>query len=169
MDKTGYSAESGGIFWKYSEAKDMAIIPFRGDWDIDKWFGDDDLANWPSFRLMKMPNAPKMDIYEKDDKVFAEAELPGFKSEQISAQIKDNILTIEAKSEEEKEEENKKKGYWRKETSRGYMSRSVMLPAEVMADQAEAEFKDGMLKISVPKSQPQIEKEKTKKLEIKSK
>jgi HSP20 family molecular chaperone IbpA len=40
---------------------------------------------------------------------------------------------------------------------------------DVVADKAEAEFEDGMLKISVPKSQPQIEKEKTKKLEIKKK
>jgi len=152
-----------------SEANDMAIIPFREGWDIGRWFGDDDMADWPSFKLMKMAGAPKMDIYEKDDKVMVDAELPGFKPGEVSAQIKDNVLTIEAKSEDEKEEEGKKKGYWRRETSRGYMSRSVMLPAEVVSDKAEAVFENGMLKISVPKSQPQIEKEKTKKLEIKSK
>jgi len=147
----------------------MAIIPFRGDWDIDKWFGDDEMMNWPSFKLTKMPNAPKVDIYEKDDKVMVEAELPGFKPEQISAEIKDNVLTIEGKSESEKEEEDKRIGYWRKETSRGYVSRSVLLPVDVVSDKAEAMFEDGMLKISVPKSQPQIEKEKTKKLDIKTK
>jgi HSP20 family protein len=144
----------------------MALIPYRGGWDIGRWFDDED---WPSFKLMRTTAAPKMDIYEKDDKVMIDTELPGFKPEQVSAQIKDNILTIEAKSEEKKEEEDKKKGYWRKETSRGYMSRSVLLPVDVVADKAEAEFEDGMLKISVPKSQPQIEKEKTKKLEIKKK
>ncbi len=147
----------------------MAIIPYRSGWDIDRWFEDEDLFDWPSFKLMKMPAAPKVDVYEKKGNVIAEVELPGFKPDQISAQIKDNALVIEAKSEEEKEEQDKKKGYWRKETSRGYMKRMVPFPVEVVADQAEAEFENGVLLIKVPKAQPRVEEEKTKKLEIKSK
>ena len=147
----------------------MALIPYRGGWDIDRWFEDDEMADWPSFKLMKMAGAPKVDVYEDGDNMIAEAELPGFKPEEISAQIQDNALVIVAKSEEEKEEENKKKGYWRKETSRGYMKRVVPFPVEVIADKAEAEFKNGMLKVKVPKAKPRIEKEKGKLLEIKSK
>ena len=144
----------------------MALIPYRGGWDIDRWFEDED---WPSFKLMKMPAAPKVDVYEKEDKMVAEAELPGFKPDQITAEIKDNALVIEAKSEEEKEEEDEKKDYWRKETSRSYMKRVVPFPVEVVADQAEAEFENGVLKVKVPKAQPKVEEERTKKLEIKSK
>ncbi len=75
-----------------------------------------------------MPEAPKMDVYEKDGKVVVKAELPASKREQIDAQIKDGVLTIEAKSDEKKEEDNKKKGYWRKEIRHGYVKRAVALP-----------------------------------------
>jgi len=146
----------------------MALIPYQGGWGLDRWFEDDDWMDWPSFKLMKMPQSPKVDVYEKDDNVIVEAELPGFKPEQITAKIQDNILTIEAKSEEEKKEEDEKKGYWRKEISRGYMKRAVVLP-EVVEDRAEAEFESGMLKIKVPKAKPQIEEKKVKNLDIKSK
>ncbi len=151
------------------KARSMAIIPYRG-WDISRWFDeDDDWFGWPSMKLVKMPGQPKVDIYEKDGNVVAEAEMPGFKPEQISAQIQDNILVLEAKSEEKKEEEDKKKGYYRKETSRGYVKRVLPLPMEVVAEKAEAEFEDGILKITVPKAKPQVEETKAKKLEIKKK
>ncbi len=146
----------------------MALVPYRGGWDIDRLFNDDDWADWPSLKVMKMPAGPKVDVYEKEGKVIVKAELPGFKSDQISAEIKDNMLVIEAKSEEDKEEDGGKNGYWRKEISRGYMRRVVSLPVEVVSDKAAAEFENGVLKIEVPKAQPQLE-EKTRKLEIKAK
>ena len=148
--------------------KNMALIPYRGGWDIDRWFDDDDWMNWPSFQLMKMPEAPKMDVYEKDGKVMVKAELPGFKREQIDAQIKDGVLTIEAKSEEKKEEDDKKKGYWRKEIRHGYVKRAIALP-EIDESGVEAEFENGVLKITAPKAAPQVEEAKSKKLEIKGK
>jgi len=147
----------------------MALIPFRGGWDIDRWFDDDFWPEWPSLKLVQMPDAPKIDIYEKYDKVKIKAQLPGFKPEQINAQIKDNMLVLEARREEKKEEEDKDKKYWRREISQGYMKRVLPLPVEVESDKAEAEFEDGILKIIVPKAQPKIEEEKTKKLEIKKK
>jgi len=146
----------------------MALIPYRGGWDIDRWFDGDDWMNWPSFQLMKMPEAPKMDVYEKDGKVVVKAELPGFTREQINARIKDGVLTIEAKSEDKKEEEDKKKGYLRKEIRHGYVKRAVALP-EIEEDKAEAEFENGVLKIIAPKAAPQVEATKTKKLEIRGK
>jgi HSP20 family protein len=147
----------------------MALIPFWSERDIDRELEDENLTDWPAFGLMKISSAPKVDVYEKGDTVVTEAELPGFKPEQITAEIKDNALVIEAKAEEEKEEGDKKKGYWRKETSRGYMKRVVSLPVEVVADKAEAEFENGVLKIKVPKAQPRVEEAKAKKLEIKRK
>ncbi len=150
------------------QRKNMALIPYRGGWDIDRWFDDNDWINWPSFQLMKMPETPKMDIYEKDGKVVVKAELPGFKRDQINAQIKDGVLTIEAKSEEKQEEDDKKKGYWRKEIHRGYVKRAIALP-EIEEDKVEAEFENGVLKIIAPKTAPQIEEAKAKKLEIKGK
>jgi HSP20 family protein len=150
--------------------KVMALIPYRGGWDVDRWFeGDDDWFDWgPSFKLMKAPNMPKVDVYEKEGKVVVEAELPGFKPEEISAQIKDGVLTIEGESKKEEKEGDEKKDYWRREISRSYVKRAIALP-EIAKDKAEAEFKDGVLKIIAPKIEPKIEEEKVKKLEIKSK
>lgn len=145
----------------------MALIPYRPWWDIDNWFEDEE-QELPALRLVKMPAAPKIDIYEKEDNIVVKAELPGFKPEQIKAEIKDNLLTIEAKTEEKKEEGGKDKKYWRREISSGYVKRMITLPEEVVSDKIEAEFKNGVLKIKAPKAQPQALEEKTKKLEIKS-
>jgi len=163
------SKRSVGIA-RSSGTKFMALIPYRGGWDLDRWFeGDDDWFDFgPSFKLMKSPNMPKMDVYEKDGKVMVEAELPGFKPEEISAKIKDGVLTIEAESKKEEKEGGEKKDYWRREISRNYVKRAIVLP-EIDESKAEAEFKDGMLTISAPKAQPKIEEEKAKKLEIRSK
>ncbi|MCU0653523.1 MAG: Hsp20/alpha crystallin family protein [Candidatus Pacebacteria bacterium] len=146
----------------------MALIPFRGRWDIDRWFDDDAWPEWPSMKLVKMPDAPKIDVYEKDDEVKIKAELPGFKSDQISAKISDGMLVIEGNREEKTEEEDKDKKYWKKEISRGYVKRIVALPVDVQEDKAQASFKDGILRISVPKAASRLEEEKIKKIEIKN-
>lgn len=144
----------------------MALIPYRSIWDIDPWSDDDWLG--PSFKMAKV-NALKMDVYEKDGNVVAKAQLPGFKAEQINAQVNDDMITIEAQSQTDKEEGDDKKGYWRKEISQGYVKRVVPLPVDVDSSKAQAEFENGVLTITVPKMEKLKEEEKQKKLEIKKK
>jgi HSP20 family protein len=87
----------------------------------------------------------------------------GVKPADVEISVEDNILTVKGKTEEEKEE--KKKNYWRKEVRKGEFERAVSLPTEVKAEQAKAEFKNGMLKVSLPKT----EVKKTKKVQVKVK
>jgi len=86
------------IRFKVRLQNNMALIPYRGGWDIDRWLEDED---WPSFKLMKMPAAPKVDVYERTEN-GRRSRASGFKPGQISAQIKDNALVIEARSEKKK-------------------------------------------------------------------
>ena len=151
----------------------MPIIPWRPFWDIDKFF-EEDWEDWferPRWGLKKwleeVPTmrTPRMDIYETDKNVVAEVELPGVDPKDIDIEVKENYLKIEAKKEEKKEE--KEKGYYKKELSRGYYKRIVPLPVEVMGDKAEADYKDGILKITIPKVKPTKKEEKSVKVKVK--
>lgn len=139
----------------------MPIIPWRPLWDIDRWF-EEEWEDWferPRWgRLLPMIRTPKMDIYETEKEVVAEVELPGVDPKDIDIEVKDNYLKIEAKKEEKKEE--KEKGYYRKELSKGYYKRVVPLPVEVIGEKAEADYKEGILKITIPKVKPSKKEEK---------
>lgn len=146
------------------------LIP-KSFWDFDEDWNDffgGPLLGRKLVRSEKdfMRTAPKMDIYEKDGKIVAEIELPGVSQKDVEVEIKDNCLTVEAKKEEEKEE--KKKGYYRKETASGYLKRQVFLPEEVKADKAEAELKDGVLKVVIPKVTLEGKEKKGVKIKIKN-
>jgi len=140
----------------------MSLIPWRPLWDLDKWFDDEWPEKWfqvPTFRT------PKMDIYEDNGNVVAEVELPGVDPKNIEVEVRDNILKIEAKTEEKKEK--KGKGYYRKELSRGYYKRAVPLPVEVIEGKANAVYEDGILRVTVPKSKPERKKGKSVKIKVK--
>ena len=141
----------------------MPIIPWRPFGDIERWF--EEWPEWPEFRFSRVPmiRTPRMDIYETDGEVVAEVELPGVDPKNIETEVKDNYLRVEAKAEEKKEE--KGKGYYRKELSKGYYKRVVPLPVEVIGDKAEAEYNEGILKVTSPKKKPV--KEEKKKIKIK--
>jgi HSP20 family protein len=142
----------------------MAIIPWRPFRDIEDWFEEEwPELEWPKVRF-PMIRTPRMDIYETDGEVVAEVELPGIKPENINVEVKDNVLRVEAKAEEKKEE--KGKGYYRKEMGARYFKRAVSLPTEVIGEKAEAEYTDGVLKVTVPKAKP---KRVEKKIKIKVK
>lgn len=147
----------------------MPLIPWRPFWELERWFEEEwpeIWEEWPPFRVPRI-RTPRMDIYETDDKVVAEVELPGVDPKNIDVEVKDNYLKIEAKAEEKKE--IKEKGYYRKEMGSRYFKRIVPLPTKVMEDKAEAEYSDGILKVTIPKLAPQKEKEKKIKIKVKSK
>jgi len=95
---------------------------------------------------------PKVDIKDTKDVVVVKAELPGINEEDINIEILDNVMTISGEKKEEKEEEEK--GYYYKESHSGTFSRSFTLPADVKAEKAIAEMKNGVLTIQVPKIGP---------------
>ena len=94
---------------------------------------------------------PRVDVAETEDKVQVSAELPGIDPENVDVSIAHDVLTISGEKREEREE--KKRDYHRIERSYGSFRRSVPLPTEVDTDKAEAHFKNGLLTITLPKTE----------------
>ena len=94
----------------------------------------------------------KCDIYVKDGNYHIEMDVPGFKKEDISIEASDGYLTIKAEKNSENNEEDEEKNYIRRERSYGAYERSFYL-GDLDQDKVEAEFKEGILKISVPKKE----------------
>lgn len=94
-------------------------------------------------------NAMKCDIYEKNDEYNIEVEIPGFDKSDVKIEVDKGYLTITAEKEFVEEQEEKK--YIRKERSYGKYQRSFYLGENIDIDKVKAEFKNGVLKILVPK------------------
>ncbi|MEI7787086.1 MAG: Hsp20/alpha crystallin family protein [Chlorobiaceae bacterium] len=95
----------------------------------------------------------KVDIGEDETGIFIEADMPGIKKEDIKVSVEDDVLSISA--ERTQNEEEKKKGYHRIERSWGCLNRSFTVGENVDVDNIEATYDNGVLKIKVPKIEPQ--------------
>jgi len=104
--------------------------------------------------------APLVDITEDEKEYIIKAELPEIKKEDVKVTVENGVLTISGERKFEKEEKNKK--YHRVERAYGSFARSFSLPDVADAAKVNAEFKDGILRIHLPKS----EKAKPKQIEV---
>lgn len=143
----------------------MPLIPRRPFRDLEEFFQDE----WPKGFLsgssaIKGLREPRMDIYEEDDNLVAEVELPGVDADNVEVNVTENALKIKAR--QEKKEEKEEKGYYKKELSRGYFRRAVRLPVKVKDEQAEANYEDGVLTITMPKSEQEQKEQKGTQVEI---
>jgi HSP20 family protein len=107
--------------------------------------------------------APRMDVYEKDNAIVIEAELPGLKKEDVQVEVEGEDLVI--RGESKAESEAKEEDYYRSERSYGSFYRRMPLPAGVTPEQIQAHLKDGVLEVRVPK--PAEPKAETRKIEVK--
>ncbi len=105
---------------------------------------------------------PRIDVYELNDKVYVEAELPGLNKDDIQIKVQDNTLTI---SGEKKKDTNEDKNVLRNERIFGSFSRSFNLSEEINAEDIEANFENGILTIALGKVKEEKPKERT--IEIK--
>ncbi len=103
---------------------------------------------------------PVVDIYDNEDIIVINAELPGVDKKDILIDIKGKVITL--KGERLSENETKDETYYRRERSFGKFERVFVLPVEVNPDKVKADFKDGVLKIFIQKP----EEQKTKKITI---
>ena len=127
---------------------------------LDRFFSD--FFRFPeSEELGGQTFSPAVDIKETPKEYIVTAEIPGISKKDIEIEISDNILTI--KGERKMEKEEKGETYHRVERSYGSFCRSFTLPAQVEAEKIEANFKDGLLNIKIPKAEEKI----PKKIEIK--
>lgn len=104
---------------------------------------------------------PALNLWEDEQNVYAEAELPGLRMDDIEVYVVGNELTIKG---ERKDEYREKAGYHRRERGVGSFSRVLQLPAELDPDLVEAALKHGVLTIKLPKA----EKAKPRKIQIKA-
>ena len=106
--------------------------------------------------------SPELDIYENADNFVIEAHMPGLNINDIKIDVQNSTLTI--RGERKFEEKSEKEEYIRVERSYGSFFRSLSLPMNVEADKIEANYKDGILKLTLPKS----EQAKPKQITVKS-
>ncbi|HNW44569.1 MAG TPA: Hsp20/alpha crystallin family protein [Elusimicrobiales bacterium] len=95
-------------------------------------------------------NSPRIDIRETDKEVQVSAALPGVEKKDINLDLTENSLAVSCERREEKEEKGEG-GYRLKEQSYGRFYRSFALPAPVKTGEAKAEYKDGALRVILPK------------------
>jgi HSP20 family protein len=105
---------------------------------------------------------PAVDIYETKGELVLRAELPGIQKEDVSVEVKDNVLTL--KGERFPEPEINEENYYRKEICFGTFERSFTLQERIQPELIKATFKDGVLKVKIPR--PQIEKPKQINVEV---
>lgn len=93
--------------------------------------------------------APAVDIYEKDGNIVLKAELPGVDPKDVDVRVENNLLTL--RGERKFDQEVKREHYHRVERSYGVFTRSFSLPNVVDTQNIKAEFKDGVLRMTLPK------------------
>jgi HSP20 family protein len=133
--------------------------------EFDNFFDDFLSRRWPRLLDWNFPTGfekgfPKVDIIDHDNEVEVQAALPGVKNEDLDVSINNQTITIRTSTKEEKKEEGK---YFRREITRGEFQRTLSLPDNVDDANAKASFKDGILTVTIPKT----EKSKRKTIEIK--
>jgi HSP20 family protein len=128
--------------------------------DLNRAFNDFFSTSTASNDLFERDWAPAVDIFEKDDEVNLKAELPGMTREDISISIENSTLTISG--EKKRENEVSDDNYHRIERSYGRFQRAFSLPSTVDSQNVKANFKDGILSITLAKK----EEAKPKKIEV---
>lgn len=120
----------------------MDLMPRRFSFDdfFDSFLPDRNYSNM------------KCDIYEKDGDYHIEMDIPGFNKEDISVEVKNGYLTISAEKSNETNEEDKHKKYICQERTYGKYQRSFYV-GDIEPNEVNAEFKNGMLKLVIPKKE----------------
>lgn len=96
---------------------------------------------------------PAVDIVEKPEALIVTAELPGINAKEVDVSVDDGVLTISGEKEEEKKEGAEDSQYYLFERSYGSFRRSFTLPNAVDVDKISAEFDNGLLKVTLPKTE----------------
>ncbi len=93
--------------------------------------------------------APAVDIFEQDGDIVLKAELPGVDAKDVDVRVENNVLTL--RGERKLDNEVKKESYHRVERAYGSFSRSFTLPTVVDTEKIKAEYRDGVLRVNLPK------------------
>lgn len=144
---------------------------------FDNFF--DDFFTFPTFHEREMQNVQKKlygrhaanmmktDVQEHEDHYEVDVELPGFKKDELSLELKNGYLVISAAKGLDKDEKDEKSGkYIRRERYAGGMTRSFYVGDGVKEEDVHAKYEDGVLKLILPKMQKALPKEEKKYIAI---
>lgn len=138
--------------------RDSFLSLFPGIGVFDRFFNDLELPDLFNEERMLVP---AFDISETEKEYMISGEIPGINSKDLDITLLDDILTI--KGEKKQENEEKEENYHRVERHYGSFQRSFRIPEKVKTDELDATYKDGILKLSLPKA----EASEVKKIEVK--
>jgi HSP20 family protein len=96
---------------------------------------------------------PAVDMYQTDNEVVVKAAIPGVKTDDVQINVTGEVLTIKGETKDKEKEEVKEKAYHLREQRWGMFERTIVLPTDVTADKAKAEFENGILTITLPKAE----------------
>jgi len=137
----------------------MTLVKFEPTRELERWnrrikkfFEDFDfpMLDW-GFRWDSNVFTPRVDVTEDNDNLFVEVDLPGVDKKDVKVTVTGDVLNISGERKVEQRDESK--NYYRIERSSGSFSRSFTLPAEIDQDKITADYKDGVLKITLPKTE----------------
>ena len=153
-----------------------SLIPTRARTALSPWFSRgpmsafrdeiDDLFSRFSLNLEGNEGeplllSPSVDLSETDDQIEVKMDVPGMKAEELDIEVTGDVLHVSGEHKEEKEEHGRK--YHRVERRSGAFERTVRLPSDVNDQDVDAEYKDGVLTVTLAKS----EESKTRKIPVK--
>lgn len=136
---------------------DRIFEDFRSDWE------NAFLA--PRAFTTDLVRQPLIDLADNGKEYVIKAEVPGLKREDLNIEVTENGIEISGETKVEEKEEDKERGYLRKERRYAKFYRSLPLPDAVLSEKADAELKDGILTVKLPKAAPP--EKKSKKVSVK--
>ena len=140
----------------------MMLVPRKSSFDLFDDFFDDEF-----FNNRKGKDLMKTDIIEKKDKYVLNIDLPGYEKDNINISLNNGYLNITAKIESDNDESDSDNRILRRERFYGEASRSFYLGEEIKEEDIEAEFKNGILIIDIPKKELEDKKDTIKQINIK--
>jgi len=127
--------------------------PWSNFLDVEDFFS----PNW----LGRSRNTlPAVNVAEDEKQYHVDIVAPGFKKEDFKVNVENDTLTISAETKQESNEEDKEKQYSRREYSYSSFTRSFELPDNAKDDQIAANYSDGVLKLTIPKTEQQVKASK---------
>ncbi len=138
------------LLTKWQPIPSLSAWPNQFFADIDNLlahFWDDDQLK--AGGLKEAEWTPRVDVYENKDNFVVKAELPGIDPKDLEVRIEDETLYL--KGERKLEKEQKEENYYKRERAYGSFARSFSLPSSVNTEKVLAEYKDGLLRLTLPK------------------
>ena len=132
---------------KWNPARDIFGMPLGFNRLFDDFFSPATPHNGTSLHNWE----PRVDVYEDKESYFIDAELPGMDKKDITVDLDGGILTL--KAERSAENEVKDENFYRRERACGKYERAFRMPEEIDTGKIAADYKDGVLKIRVPKTE----------------